>query len=104
MIREEGKQTSKPVYWNEEMMLPLELPVSNDNLGFLFYDSDFPNVDDMICGINFSIKQIIKESDQSKVEPDEDGNIKMTPKMRYVNLYGCSKEHCGITNLKKSYK
>ena len=58
----------------------------------------------MICGVNFSIKEILKDSDQSKIKPDKDGNIKMKPKMTYVNLYGCSKEHCSTTNFKKSYK
>ena len=48
----------------------------------------------MICGVSFSIKQIIKEADQSREQPDKDGNIKIKPKMRYVNLLGCSKEQC----------
>ena len=67
MIRETGKNTSKPVYWNEEFMMPLELPISNDNLQFLLYDSDYPAIDEIICGVNFSLKEIIKESDHSKV-------------------------------------
>ena len=63
MIKDETntkKIVSKPVIWNEEFMLPLELPVSNDDLQFLLYDSDYPSIDEMICGVNFSIKQLIK--------------------------------------------
>jgi hypothetical protein len=30
MIQDGDKLTSKPVHWNEEMMLPIELPISND--------------------------------------------------------------------------
>ena len=32
MDRAKDKETSKPVVWNEEFMLPLELPITNDNL------------------------------------------------------------------------
>lgn len=67
MIRETGKKTSKPVEWHEEFMMPLELPISNDNLRFQLYDSDYPGIDEIICGVDFSLKEIIKESDHSKV-------------------------------------
>ena len=33
-----GKEKFKPVIWNQQMLLPLELPMSNDTLMFSIYD------------------------------------------------------------------
>ena len=32
MMKEDDKNTAKPVTWNAEFMLPLELPITNDEL------------------------------------------------------------------------
>jgi Ca2+-dependent lipid-binding protein len=63
MMREGKKDTALPVIWNEEMMLPIEMPISNDTLSLNLYDSDFPKPDELVSTMNFSYKQIIKESD-----------------------------------------
>lgn len=47
---------AKPVEFNEEILLPLEIPISNDNLRALFYDYELAGRDELICGINFSKK------------------------------------------------
>ena len=93
---------AKPVEFMEEMLLPLEIPVSNDNLRALVYDYDMGARDDIICGINFSKKQIIKDSDCSKNPKDKGGNIQITPRMRWINMYGCNVEQTGTMNFSKS--
>lgn len=93
---------AKPVEFMEEMLLPLEIPVSNDNLRALVYDYDAGVSDDIICGINFSKKQIIKESDCSKNPKDKAGKIQITPRMRWINMYGCNVEQTGTLNFSKS--
>lgn len=60
MLQDGNKTTCKPVEWNEEMLIPLELPISNDTLTFSLFDSDFPKPDELISTVNFSIKYIIK--------------------------------------------
>lgn len=56
-------------------MIPLEMPLSNDQLIFNVYDQDFATGDDLVCSMYFSIKDILK-SDSSKMvleneeEPD----------------------------------
>ena len=46
---------AKPVTWNQELLLPIEIPLANDNLKALFYDYDpGPVRDDLICAMNFS--------------------------------------------------
>ena len=75
------------------MMLPLELPLSNDELKFEVYDYDLTG-DDLVCAMKFSIKELLK-SDSSRNPKDKDGNPEITYNMRWVNLYGCNKEWCG---------
>jgi hypothetical protein len=86
------------------MVIPLELPLSNDTLKFTMYDYDFGMRDDMVCSFKFSIKDILK-SDSSRNKKDvwnaisEEFEPEMTYTMRWVNLYGCNKDHTGFSNL-----
>lgn len=48
------------VVWNQEMLIPLELPASKDALSFKLYDYDTTG-DDLVGSLNFSIKQMIKD-------------------------------------------
>jgi hypothetical protein len=48
--------------------------------------------DDLICGLNFSQKQMMKEADCSRNPKGPDGKPIITPKMRWINLYGCNLE------------
>ena len=89
----------KIVQWDQEMMLPLELPASNDKLVFNVYDQDFGSGDDLVCSMYFSIKEILKTDSSKKVmenepEPDKHDEIKdenLTYTMKWVNLYGSNK-------------
>jgi hypothetical protein len=94
----------EPVEWNQEMLLPLELPLANDDLKFQIYDHDTAVRDDLVCTMKFSIKEILK-TDSSRNKKDEKGNvIDMTYTTKWVNLYGCNKEFTGFTNRKKDSK
>ena len=53
------------VQWNQEMLIPLELPSSNDKLEFKVYDYNKATPDELVCSMNFSIKDILK-TDSSK--------------------------------------
>ena len=76
------------------MMLPLELPLSNDELKFEVYDYDLTG-DDLVCAMKFFIKDILK-SDSSRNPMGPDGKTpQITYTMKWVNLYGCNKEWCG---------
>jgi hypothetical protein len=81
------------------MHLPLELPLSNDELKFEVYDYDLTG-DDLVCAMKFSIKEFLK-TDSSRNPKDKEGNPEITYNMRWVNLYGCNKEFTGgITQLR----
>lgn len=98
------KERFEEVVWNEEMLLPIEVPLSNDELKFQIYDHDTAARDDLVCTMKFSIKELLK-TDSSRNEKDEDGNIKkMTYCMKWVNLYGCNKEFTGTMNRSKDSK
>lgn len=66
---------AKPVEFGEEILLPLEIPVSNDNLKALVYDYEAVGKDELICGINLSKKQLIKDADCTKNPKDKDGKV-----------------------------
>lgn len=76
------------------MLLPLELPLSNDVLMFQLFDQDLMKGDDLVCSLKFSIKDILK-TDSSRNKKDKDGNVELTYTTKWVNLYGCNKEHTG---------
>lgn len=78
------------------MLLPLELPLSNDVLKFEVYDYDLTG-DDLVCAMKFSIKELLK-TDSSRNPKDKDGNPEITYTMKWVNLYGCNKEFTGGMN------
>lgn len=50
--------------------------------------------DDLVCSLKFSIKDILK-TDSSRNKKDKDGNVELTYTTKWVNLYGCNKEHTG---------
>ena len=50
--------------------------------------------DDLVCSLKFSVKEILK-TDSSRNPIDADGNPEITYTMKWVNLYGCNKEHTG---------
>jgi hypothetical protein len=56
MERDGENPWAKAVTWDQEVLLPIELPLANDNLKFLFYDYDTGMGDDLICAMNFSLK------------------------------------------------
>ena len=96
------------------MLLPLELPLSNDKLVFNLYDKDLVG-DDLVCSMTFSLKEILKSDSsrriraaaesnkkkevvkkkKSKDEEDKDDNAEKPPSedllnfnMQWVNLFG----------------
>jgi len=72
------------------MLIPLELPASKDRLLFNLYDWDATG-DDLVASMRFSIKDILKTTDNT-------GLLEGEPKkyeMRWVNLYGCNPEYSG---------
>ena len=75
------------------MLLPLELPLSNDTLTFQLYDEDKLG-DDIICSLKFSIKDLLKnDTPRDPKLADTEQKLKYT--MKWVNLYGCNKEFTG---------
>ena len=96
------------------MLLPLELPLSNDKLVFNLFDKDLVG-DDLVCSMTFSLKEILKSDSsrriraaadknkkpedkskkKSKDAEDKDDNAEKPPdenllkfKMQWVNLFG----------------
>lgn len=78
----------KEVHWNQEFLLPLELPASNDIIKFQLYDHDTIGRDDLVATMQFSIKEMLK-TDSTK----NPKNPKYT--MKWVNLFGCNAAHTG---------
>ena len=76
------------VDWNQEFLLPLELPASNDIIKFQLYDHDTLARDDLVATMQFSIKEMLK-TDSSK----NPKNPKYT--MKWVNLFGCKADKSG---------
>ena len=75
---------SKTSVWNQEILIPLEMPISNDNLTFEVYDKDMMSTE-LVCTLKMSIKEILK-TDSSKNAPDQPPNYEM----KWINLYGCN--------------
>jgi hypothetical protein len=48
------------------MLLPLEVPLSNDKLVFNVYDYDTIG-DDLVCSMTFSLKEILKTDSSRKI-------------------------------------
>jgi Ca2+-dependent lipid-binding protein len=79
------------VIWNQEILIPLELPASNDTLVFNLYDYDKPPLPDTLCAsMTFSLKQIIQQTDSSNNAPGD-----FTYHMQWINLFGCNPEYSG---------
>jgi hypothetical protein len=95
---------AKPVVFGQEMLLPLELPVSNDNLRALVYDYEAVGPDELVCGINFSKKAMMKDADCTKNAKGKDGKVIITPRMRWINMYGCNVAQTGLWNTSRSRK
>ena len=56
----------KKLRWDQQMLLPLELPLSNDKLVFNLYDSDTLS-DDLVCSMNFSLKEILSKDSSRQI-------------------------------------
>ena len=63
------------VEWKEEMLIPIELPASNDEIVFKLYDHD-PTFDDIVASFKFSIKDIVKKCKKNQ-KPGEDRGYQM---------------------------
>ena len=72
------------VEWGEEMLIPIELPASNDEIVFKLYDYD-PTFDDIVASFKFSIKDIVKKCKNNQKAGEDRGY-----QMQWVNLYGCN--------------
>jgi len=83
------KMEDNLVEWNQEILIPLELPAANDSLCFNLYDYDATARDDLVASMKFSIKEILK-IDSSMKEPGE-----MDYKMQWINLFGCNPDCTG---------
>ena len=107
------------VDWDEEFLMPLELPASNDLITFQLYDHDLVGTDDLCASLQFSIKEMLKtdssdnpflpghenddkeddKKDEKKDSDDEEGgldtNREVTYVTKWVNLYGCNPEYTG---------
>jgi len=74
------KMRNSVVNWNQELLVPVELPVTKDSLDFELYDEDLGVSSELVANLHFSIKEIIK-------------NVGGNPKerryhMQWFNLYG----------------
>ena len=83
------KQEDELVEWDQEMLLPLEVPLSKEMLTFSLYDYDFGTRDELVASMKFSLKEILK-TDSSKCGP---GDVNYTT--RWVNLFGCNPDYAG---------
>jgi len=57
------------------MLLPLELPLSNDKLVFNLYDKDMVG-DDLVCSMTFSLKEILKSDSSRRIRAAAQNNHK----------------------------
>ena len=73
---------NKIVIWNQEILVPIELPISKDNLDFELYDYDGVGSDELVANMTFSKKEIIR-----KVGGDPNKRKFHT---QWFNLYGCN--------------
>ena len=60
------------VEWNQEMLIPVELPIKEEKISFKVYDED-PVIDEQICSFEISITELL-EQEESKV--------------KWIDLYG----------------
>jgi hypothetical protein len=75
------KMKDNLVIWNQEILIPIELPTSKDHINFELFDSDALS-NEMVANLHFSIKDILEKVGQD-------------PKVRkyhlqWFNLYGCN--------------
>jgi len=87
-------QEDELVEWDQEMLLPLEVPLSKAKLTFSLYDYDRGQRDDLVASMGFSLKEILK-TDSSKAGDD----INYT--MKWVNLFGCNPADSGSFGARK---
>jgi len=71
------------VLWNEEFLIPVELPIRNDKLELAIMDSD-ELADEKVCTMSLSLKSLLKY-DLKNENPD------MRSQCKWVNLYGSPK-------------
>lgn len=48
------------VAWNQELLIPIQLPTTKDMLDFQLYDSDTVK-DELVANLQISIKEVIKK-------------------------------------------
>lgn len=76
--------------WNQEMLIPVELPNSNDDITFMLYDYNVTK-DEFVGNIHFSIKELEERLDKEKYI------------LQWCFLYGCHQENTGkIADLQNS--
>lgn len=80
------KMEDNLVEWNQEILVPIELPNNKDNLIFELYDQDLTS-DDLVATLTFSIKNIIKRV-------GSDGK-KRQYHLEWFNLYGANTSGSG---------
>lgn len=73
------KDSIQLVRWDEEMLIPIQVPIVNDKLVFKVYDKDF-NGKEIIGSMIFSKKEILE---------------KYEGKFRWVNIYGSHTNYSG---------
>ena len=47
------------VEWNQEMLIPVELPIKEEKISFKVYDQD-PVIDEQICSFEISIIELLE--------------------------------------------
>ena len=65
------------VQWYQEMMIPVELPIKDDNLILKVYDED-KLVDEICASVHLSIKSMLKHDISNNQQPVQ----------KWINLYG----------------
>ena len=76
-------QADGRVIWNEEFLIPVELPIRNDKLEVAIMDSDEIS-DEKVCTMSLSLKSLLKY-DLGNENPN------MRSQRKWVNLYGSPK-------------
>ena len=60
------------VEWNQEMLIPIELPIKEEKVKFRVYDHDSA-IDDLVCSFELSVREILMQEEK---------------KIRWIDLYG----------------
>ena len=68
------------VVWNVEMLIPVELPLREENIKVQLWDWD-PLVDEFVCSLDLPVKSMLKYT-------QTDASDSNNSKMKWLNFYG----------------